>query len=84
MTLRIETAQHIPRPPNATLGGPAPWAGAATPALEDIRAALASGRPPVPSPFEATSHTASAVLLAVVAIGVGISFTAIDMMKLLQ
>lgn len=55
--------QHIPRPPNATLGGPAPWAGAVTPTLADIRSALATGRPPTPSPLEATSRSASAVLV---------------------
>ena len=55
--------QHIPRPPNATLGGPAPWSGVVTPSLDDIRAALATGRAPEPSPLEATSRSASAVLV---------------------
>ena len=55
--------QYIPRPPNATLGGPAPWSGVATPSLDDIRHALATGRAPQPSPLEATSHSASAVLV---------------------
>lgn len=55
--------QHIPRPPNATLGGSAPWAGVAAPSLDDIRAALATGRAPEPSPLEATSRSASAVLV---------------------
>ncbi|WP_436793605.1 NUDIX hydrolase [Actinospongicola halichondriae] len=55
--------QHIPRPPGATAGPPAPWSGAKAPTLAEIRAALAESAAPLPSPAESSSHSASAVLV---------------------
>lgn len=58
--------QRIPRPPGVRLGPPAPWAGlpdgARRPSLDQIRAALADGPPPRPSPVEIVTSRRSAVL----------------------
>jgi 8-oxo-dGTP pyrophosphatase MutT (NUDIX family) len=60
--------QRIPRPFNARLGGPAPWAGLRAderrPSLADVRKGLDVLGPPVPSPREAVGIPArpSAVL----------------------
>lgn len=58
--------QHIPRPPGSRPGDPPPWADVPPdrrrPTVERIRRALALGPPPLRSPAESHSHSASSVL----------------------
>ncbi len=58
--------QVIPRPPNARLGPPAPWAdldeARRRPSLDDVRRVLAEAPPPRRSSLEGTGTRPSAVL----------------------
>jgi 8-oxo-dGTP pyrophosphatase MutT (NUDIX family) len=71
--LRRPAPQVIPRPENARLGAPAPWAGLDVarrrPTLDHVRAVLAAAPTPRPSVLEGTGTRPSGVLAPLYADG---------------